>query len=72
MYTFIVLDNIEFYEVLKYRLDKFELVEKFFTEWNIKYFLKEGIFVTTPANLEYIQFNFNPEQEIELEHHEID
>lgn len=71
-HTFFVIENIRLYEIQKYHLDKFEFVEKFFTEWNMKYFIDEGIFLTAPPTIDYLQFNFNPEQEIELEHHDID
>jgi hypothetical protein len=72
LHTFFIIENIRLYEILKYHLDRFDFVEKFFTEWNMKYFIDEGIFLTAPATIDYLQFNFSPEQEIELEHHDID
>jgi hypothetical protein len=59
------------YELLKYHVKQFNNLEEYFQTWNVNYFLQNEVYVTSPATLDYIQFNFHPFQEIELQHHEL-
>jgi hypothetical protein len=59
------------YEVLRFRLNNYYMVDKCLNDWNNKLFSKRwnNILVSIPVNLEYIHFIINQEKEIQLEHH---
>jgi hypothetical protein len=70
-YAFSVLNEIRKYEIFLFHLKDYHNIEAFFAKWNFEFFLLNGVFVTCPLNLEYIQFNFDPSNEIVLEHHDV-
>lgn len=63
--------ELKLYNTIKHRLGSFEEIEDYLEVWNVNVFVPNGIFVTCPVTLEYLQFSLDVSKELLLEHHEI-
>ncbi len=74
MFSFILLSkwqNIEVYlayKYLYYMLSNHKNVLDFVDDWNFKLFERLKIKVSVPVSINYIMFNLNPYQDIEIKH----
>lgn len=57
------------YDVNKYYIVNIVGIERLINKWNEDYFVNQGIYVTTPKNFSYIQFNVDQNCRMELEQH---
>ncbi len=69
--AFVVNKEILEYDILNYRIKNYTKTQEFFDKWNMKFFLPNGVFISCPVTIDYLQFNKEPLKEINLEHHEI-
>ena len=67
----ITLHSIKKYDILMYHVNNFSNLEVLLEKWNVDLFIPNGIYVSCPVNLEYLQFNLDPFKDIELENHEL-
>ena len=60
------------YNLMEYLLINYNDISAFVENWNKKFFENNKIRVYVPVSLNYIMFNLNPYQEIEIKHLDID
>jgi hypothetical protein len=72
LYSAIVeTSQIKQYRILEFHVKNFNEIENYFEKWNVDLWIPNGIYVSCPVTLEYIQFSLDPFRDIELQHHEI-
>jgi hypothetical protein len=49
--------HVRDYEIYTYYLINTNVIEDFINSWNNEYFLQNGVYVTCPRNMKYLQFN---------------
>jgi hypothetical protein len=70
--AYVYTTEVHRFDTLSHYIKNYPTVQKTFDKWNINLFLLSGIIVSTPVSLDYIIFNFEPDKDIVLDHHEMD